>query len=158
MDARWIPVVSAGVGVLGGLGGTLIGAYVANQGQDRRLDRERRDAIRDVHREAFANYLGATEEYVIDNLAGAPEPTKREALVRIFVARARVFIVAPKLTKAAEDVTNVLITDDYQQKKDEVGCDDACENLVDKTQEQDYEKAGNRFLRKAVHEIAETRK
>jgi hypothetical protein len=40
MNERWIPVLAAVVGVLGGMGGALVGGSVANQG----LEREYGDA------------------------------------------------------------------------------------------------------------------
>ena len=35
MNERWIPVLAAVVGGLGGMGGALVGGSVANQGQER---------------------------------------------------------------------------------------------------------------------------
>jgi hypothetical protein len=57
MSERWIPVLSAVVGVLGGLGGALIGGFVANQGQEQRFDDERAAHIQDVRRDRYVNYV-----------------------------------------------------------------------------------------------------
>jgi hypothetical protein len=57
MSERWIPVLSAVVGVLGGLGGALIGGFVANEGQEQRFNDERAAHIQDVRRDRYVNYV-----------------------------------------------------------------------------------------------------
>jgi hypothetical protein len=41
MSDRWLPVVAAILGVLGGVAGAAVGGYVANKGQEQRLEAER---------------------------------------------------------------------------------------------------------------------
>jgi hypothetical protein len=54
---RWIPILVATVGVLGGLGGALIGGYISNQGQNERFKNEQEAARHDLRQDAYANYL-----------------------------------------------------------------------------------------------------
>jgi hypothetical protein len=56
---RWIPVLAATVGVLGGLGGALIGGLIANEGQQDQLESERDAAREALREEAYAGYLAA---------------------------------------------------------------------------------------------------
>jgi hypothetical protein len=58
---RWIPILAAAIGVLGGMGGALIGGYVANQGQEQQFNAEREAARQDVRREIYATYLQAAD-------------------------------------------------------------------------------------------------
>jgi hypothetical protein len=57
MDARWIPILAAALGLLGGLGGAFVGGWVANEGEERRFGRERAVAIQDLRRQIYTNYL-----------------------------------------------------------------------------------------------------
>ena len=38
MDAKWMPVFAAAVGVLGGVGGALVGGSLANAAEEDRLE------------------------------------------------------------------------------------------------------------------------
>jgi Methylmalonyl-CoA mutase len=42
-----MPILAAGLGVLGGIAGAFIGGYVANEGQERRFEKERAAAEQD---------------------------------------------------------------------------------------------------------------
>jgi hypothetical protein len=57
MSERWIPVLSAVVGVIGGLGGAVIGGYVANEGQEQRFHDERAAHVQDLRRDRYVNYV-----------------------------------------------------------------------------------------------------
>jgi hypothetical protein len=61
---RWIPVLAATVGIIGGLGGALIGGCVANQGQQEQFENERQAALVDMRREVYATYIQALEAFV----------------------------------------------------------------------------------------------
>jgi hypothetical protein len=78
MNERWVPVLAAVVGVLGGMGGALVGGSVANEGQLQRFETERAAQVQDMRVEAYVDFLGAiddwhfhggTEEEVITALA-----------------------------------------------------------------------------------------
>jgi hypothetical protein len=112
-----MPIVAAGVGVLGGIGGAFIGGYLANEGAERRFEKERAAAEQDLRREAYGTYLGTAQEVWATWLAHAEEfqaadesdasDAERDAAadakaalnaagVRLFVAQARVRLVAKK--------------------------------------------------------------
>jgi hypothetical protein len=40
MSDRWVPIVAAVVGVIGGMGGAYIGGSVANEGQRQRFEEQ----------------------------------------------------------------------------------------------------------------------
>jgi hypothetical protein len=61
MSDRWLPILAAVVGVLGGMGGAFIGGYVANEGQQQRFKEEQASQLRDLRRNAFAEYLRAVQ-------------------------------------------------------------------------------------------------
>jgi hypothetical protein len=41
MSERWLTVLAAVLGLLGGMAGAAVGGYVANQGQEQRFEHER---------------------------------------------------------------------------------------------------------------------
>ena len=53
MSDRWIPVLAAVVGVIGGIGGAYIGGAVANEGQETRFERERAAALQDLRMDTY---------------------------------------------------------------------------------------------------------
>jgi hypothetical protein len=62
---RWIPILAATVGVLGGMGGALVGGYISNQGQQQQFEDERKAAIDDLRQDSYANYLQAGYGYLL---------------------------------------------------------------------------------------------
>jgi hypothetical protein len=61
MADRWLPVLAAVLGLLGGIGGAAVGGYVANKGQEQRLEEERAARIRDVRLQTYVSFLRAAE-------------------------------------------------------------------------------------------------
>jgi hypothetical protein len=143
MDARWIPVLAAVVGVLGGIGGALIGGYVANQGQQQRFDSERAAAIQDLRIDAYGALLGTGQEVTIVFESDAPDAETRAALVRLFAAEARVALIAQtsKVADAARAVREALTQPSSAPVQKQID---------------DYVQAANTFLVVAREEIAET--
>jgi hypothetical protein len=112
MDARWMPLLAAGLGVLGGIGGAFIGGNLANEGAERRFESERAAAIQDVRRDAYANFLGSAEEFALTYGTRTTEEERKAAATRFIVARARAILVAgdvPAVVEAAEAVSATLI-------------------------------------------------
>ena len=68
MDAKWMPVFAAAVGVLGGLGGALVGGSLANATEQERLDTERRDAREDLFRATHGEFLAAADAFYLSLL------------------------------------------------------------------------------------------
>jgi hypothetical protein len=103
MDARWMPLLAAAVGVVGGVGGAYIGGVVANEGQEQQSKKERAAALQELRRDAYGDFLGTVQE--LRAAAAAREPdgiTTREQdelneiAVRLFVAKARVDLVTER--------------------------------------------------------------
>lgn len=95
MNDRWLPVLAAILGVLGGVAGAAVGGFVANKGQEQRLEAERDSRRLDQRIDAYVRLLRATENEVA--AAGDYEDT-------IFrTAAAEVVLVArnPELRRAA---------------------------------------------------------
>jgi hypothetical protein len=61
MADRWLPVLAAVVGLLGGIGGAAVGGYVANKGQEQQFEEERAARIRDVRLQTYVSFLRAAE-------------------------------------------------------------------------------------------------
>jgi hypothetical protein len=98
MDARWMPVLAAVVGVLGGVGGAIAGGSVANSGQEQGFEREQAAADQGLRREAYGNFLGTAQEVLATILAERPQDDINAVFIRLYVAEARVVLV----TKNAE--------------------------------------------------------
>jgi hypothetical protein len=169
VDTRWMPILAATVGVLGGLGGALVGGFLANQGQAEGFKRERAAARQDVRIDAYADYLGKAEGFV-SSFAVEPETDaqKREfeaeqfaLFLDLFVSRARVFLVFEDdaVLKAAEaisaEITSEPTDEEIEACKDEEK-PETPESEFDACVLRDYQTAGNEFIRVAREEIAET--
>jgi hypothetical protein len=62
MSERWVPVIAAIVGVLGGMGGALIGGYVANNGEQQRFKEQQAARTQDFRRDTIVKFLAAAEK------------------------------------------------------------------------------------------------
>ena len=116
MDTRWMPLLAAGLGVLGGIAGALIGGNIANQGAEDRFQEERAAAIQDLRRDGYANVLGSAEEFAwVRKLDDNPE-RRRVAFTRFAVARARAILVAehvPAIRRTTSALSKALRADPY---------------------------------------------
>ena len=115
MSDRWIPVLAAVVGVLGGIGGAGIGGCVANQGEERRLNSERQTARLDSEQDAYASYLEAVNTLVLRGQLVQVHPDQisdediDNAIQAAFAAQATVEIFAPlKVRQAALELTTLV--------------------------------------------------
>jgi hypothetical protein len=61
MSDRWVPIVAAVVGVIGGMGGAYIGGSVANEGQRQRFEEQQAAERQELRRSTFAEYLKAVQ-------------------------------------------------------------------------------------------------
>lgn len=136
MDVRWIPVLAATLGVLGGVGGAFVGGRVANEGQEKGFTRERAAELQDLRIDAYGTFLATAEEVAQNYVEHAPEERSPAdnaaidaALVRLLVAKARVALVAQgpldsevnrrayavtqKLTAAREAASDSEVLNDY---------------------------------------------
>ena len=87
MNERWLPVLAAILGVLGGVAGAAVGGYVANQGQERRLEAERASRMLDRRINAYVELLRAAENES-DEATAFPDPIVESAAAEVeLVAR-----------------------------------------------------------------------
>ena len=102
MDTRWMPLLAAAVGVIGGVAGAYIGGVVANEGQEQTSEKERAVALQELRRDTYGDFLGTVQELRTTGLALTEDEdgfTSRdqvqlnEIAVRLYVAKARVDLV-----------------------------------------------------------------
>lgn len=114
LSDRWIPVLAATLGVVGGMGGALVGGHIANQGQEQQFRDERIAARHDLRQDSYANYLQAAFGYLLQlQLRESPvPPTNEELKARLQAtvgAEAAVALYAdPKFQALAGEITNAL--------------------------------------------------
>ncbi|MDQ3876608.1 MAG: hypothetical protein M3322_13875 [Actinomycetota bacterium] len=60
MSERWVPVLAAIVGVLGGMGGAYVGGSVANEGEQQRFENAQRVRMLDLRRNVYVDFLRAS--------------------------------------------------------------------------------------------------
>ena len=97
MSERWIPVVAAIVGVLGGMGGAFIGGYVANKGEQQRFNEEQIAQTKNFRRDTFVKFLSAAERLRFEG--GTEE--------KLLAAEEQVSLLSPsnEVRKAAQEVS-----------------------------------------------------
>jgi uncharacterized protein YcbX len=87
MNDRWLPVLAAILGVLGGVAGAAVGGYVANKGQEQRIEAERASRMLDRRIDAYVKFLHAAENEA-DEASAYPEPIVQTAAAEVaLVAR-----------------------------------------------------------------------
>ena len=78
MDARWLPILAAVLGVLGGVLGALVGGWIANEGQEDRFESERKAQIQDSRIAVYGNFVGTADALAITLLADTAPSTGAE--------------------------------------------------------------------------------
>jgi hypothetical protein len=133
MFERWMPVLVIAVGVLGGMGGALVGGYIANEGQKQRFEDEQAAQRQALMRDVFADYLRAVQGII----TGADSQT-------LLTPEARVEIVArgDEVGKAAMELA------------ESVGVDILSGQLVENPRTP-FKEARIRFIEAARAELAE---
>jgi hypothetical protein len=144
-----MPILAAAIGVAGGVGGALVGAFAANKGQEEGFKRERLAATQDLRTEAYGTFFGTAEEVgVVLQSDDAPNAEIRAAFRKLNSAKARVFLVAddPGVGPAAFAAAKALETanDASNQKKQQ--------------RMRVYYKKRDRFLEVARDEMEKTQK
>jgi len=87
MNDRWVPVLAALLGVLGGVAGAAVGGYVANKGQEQRFAAERASRMLDQRLDAYVRFLRAAENEA-DEASAYPDPIVQSAAAEVvLVAR-----------------------------------------------------------------------
>jgi beta-mannanase len=106
MSDRWVPILAAVVGVLGAIGGAYAGGTVANQGQEKRFDRERAATFQDLQIATYSKYLET-----VDGIEAKVEVGRDGSAdyVTLRAAESRVALLAsPKLRQAAARLADAL--------------------------------------------------
>jgi hypothetical protein len=119
VSERWIPILAAVVGLIGGTAGAYIGGYVANQGQEARFNHEDETRQDDLRRTAFADFLQAASN--VNQGAG----DSNQQLARVETAEAKVGLFA---TTATQDAASAL-TDAVYARGDCGGLEDGSDAL-----------------------------
>ena len=123
MTERWIPIVAAVVGLMGGLGGAAIGGSIANEGQEERFRNERLAELNNLLIDTYSRYLRTTANAAaVQQLGGTPRAEEvkvagdvlsGEAEVRFVTSEDNVEAAAARLRDAAlEDA------DTYEDARD----------------------------------------
>jgi hypothetical protein len=86
MNERWLPVLAAVLGLLGGIGGAAVGGYVANKGQEQQFKEERAARIRDVRLDTYTKFLRAVENEHFNGGASDDIITRAEAEVDLIAS------------------------------------------------------------------------
>ena len=79
MADRWIPVVAAMLGLVGGVAGAAVGGYIANKGQEQQFRQEQAERVRDLRLAAYTRFLRAAEDEKVngprlpDSIVGTSE-------------------------------------------------------------------------------------
>jgi hypothetical protein len=105
MPERWIAVLAAVLGLLGGIGGAAVGGYVANKGQEQRFEEERAARIRDVRLDTYTKFLRAAENEHFHAGASDEIITRAEAEVDLIAS-------SDPLREAAAMLTETVLRND----------------------------------------------
>jgi hypothetical protein len=108
MADRWLPVLAAVLGLLGGIGGAAVGGYVANKGQEQRFEEERAARIRDVRLDTYVKFLEAVENEHFHASASDEIITRAEAEVDLIAS-------SDALREAAAMLTDTVVSGEGSQ-------------------------------------------
>jgi hypothetical protein len=124
---RWIPMLAATVGVLGGLAGALIGGHISNQGQEQQFENQRKAARDDLRQDSYANYLQAGFGYLLAvqlkhaGVKVTDNELKARAQALVGAQAAVALFGNPRFDKPTEKLLNDLVTEDDEMAADRLG-------------------------------------
>jgi hypothetical protein len=108
MAERWLAVLAAVLGLLGGIGGAAVGGYIANKGQEQRFEEERAARIRDVRLDTYARFLRAAENEHFHAAASDEIMIRAEAEVDLIAS-------SDALRGAAAMLTDIVLSNEGSQ-------------------------------------------
>jgi len=117
-DSRWLPILAAALGVLGGIGGAFIGGSLANAGAEKRLEKERAAQVQDIRIDVYGTYLGTADELATAWLEGDQEEIA-DGIKKLFVAEAKVAVIAEDqdaFETAAQQINQILTNEGLTQE------------------------------------------
>lgn len=117
MSERWIPVIAAIVGVLGGMGGAFVGGYVANKGEQQRFKEEQAAKTEDFRRDTVVKFLAAAENLRFAGGTGQ-DLLADEAQVSLLFPTSEVREAAREVSHAARVSTSGENDTNYRRTRD----------------------------------------
>jgi hypothetical protein len=103
MPERWVPLLAATVGLIGGVGGAYIGGVVAIQEQQERFENEQRTETRNLRINAYVDLLKACETaFYLDG--AQTETNQRVGDLRAAQARASLMTSSNEVEEAAGEL------------------------------------------------------
>jgi len=117
-DSRWLPILAAALGVLGGIGGAFIGGSLANAGAEKRLEKERAAQVQDIRIDVYGTYLGTADELATAWLEGDQEEIA-DGIKKLFVVEAKVAVIAEDqdaFETAAQQINQILTNEGLTQE------------------------------------------
>ena len=114
MSDRWIPILAAIVGLVGGLGGAAIGGSIANEGQEQQFRNQRIADLNNLLNETYSRYLRTSATAYLDRTAGG---ISRKELIRIQgeleggAAQVVMLVNDPAVEDAAERLERAVVDD-----------------------------------------------
>lgn len=112
MSERWIPVLAAILGLLGGVGGAAVGGFVANEGQERRFEHERATETRDRRMETYVKFVRAVEDEHFN------APTTDDRIIRTAEAEVGLVASGPAVRQAASRLADYALFGDIDNEEE----------------------------------------
>ncbi|HEX5896572.1 MAG TPA: hypothetical protein VFY47_09610 [Thermoleophilaceae bacterium] len=113
MSERWVPLLAAAVGLLGGMGGAYVGGTLANEGQQDRFEAERKAETRNIRLDAYVDFLKACETaFYIDETFSRAEKTRLTGELSAALARAALVTSSADVPPAAGTLAEACREDD----------------------------------------------
>jgi len=154
MDAKWMPVFAAAVGVLGGLGGALVGGSLANASEQDRLETERRDVRESLFRATHGEFLAAADAFFISlGLAYSVYNKDDEAII----TDAEDLEITKTIRPEAREFFRAAAAVDLLVNPEVAAAADKLEAQFENPDENTYDALRKNFIRLAKEEIQEQR-
>ena len=120
MDARWMPLLAAAVGVLGAVAGALVGGAVANSGQEQGFERQRAADIQDLRIKTYGEFLGTARALLATFETDAARQGKKYVELQVAAARVDLIAETPEVAAAAVRVTDATGDDPHKTAEEEI--------------------------------------
>ncbi len=100
MTERWIPVLAAALGLVGGVAGAAVGGYIANQGQEEQFRQEQAERIRTLRIATYSKFLRAAENEKVNG------PELQDSIVTTAEVEVELVARTDALRRAAAELSN----------------------------------------------------
>jgi hypothetical protein len=122
MDARWMPLFAAAMGVFGAVAGALVGGSVANSGQEQGFERQRAAAIQDLRIKTYGDFLGTANALLATAKFDTNPEKQGKPYVALQAAEARVELIAEtqEVESAASKVIDATEDDPSKTLKEQL--------------------------------------